>query len=77
MMNTSMGFGLGWLWMVLGTVVVVGLAVWLFWSLCVNQNRPNKTSETDTTYSALSIVKQRYARGEINKEQFEEMRRSL
>lgn len=82
MMNIPMGFGLGWLLMMFGTVaviVVVGLVVWLFWSV-VNQNNRNKMERpggTDTTQSALDIVKQRYARGEITKEQFEEMRHNL
>lgn len=82
MMNTPMGFGFGWLWMMFGTVVVVviiGLAVWLFWSVVnqSNRNRQERPGETGATQSALDIVKQRYARGEINKEQLEEMRRNL
>jgi putative membrane protein len=77
-----MGFGSGWLLMIFGTVaviVVIGLAVWLLWS-AVNQNNRNRIErpgETGATQSALDIVKQRYARGEITKEQFEEMRRNL
>lgn len=82
MMNFPMGFGLGWLLMMFGTVaviVVIGLVVWLFWSV-VNQNNRNKMErpgETGATQSALDILKQRYARGEITKEQFEEMRHNL
>jgi putative membrane protein len=82
MMNIPMGFGSGWLLMIFGTVaviVVIGLAVWLLWS-AVNQNNRNRIErpgETGATQSALDIVKQRYARGEITKEQFEEMRRNL
>lgn len=79
MMNTPMGFGLGWLWMALVPLIVFGGIIWLFWSVG-NQNDRNRQdglNETGATQSAMSIVKQRYARGEINKEQFEEMRRSL
>jgi putative membrane protein len=82
MMNIPMGFGLGWLLMMFGTVaviVIIGLVVWLFWSV-VNQNNRNKLERpgaSGATQSALDIVKQRYARGEITKEQFDEMRHNL
>ncbi len=74
MMNPTMGFGLGWLWMALGTLIVVGLVIWLCASILGNRSQ---TTSTDTADRAMDILKRRYAHGEISKEQFDEMRRSL
>jgi uncharacterized membrane protein len=56
-----MGFGLGWLWMGLGIIIVFGLAIWLCASILGSHS---KTTSTDPADAALDIVKQRYARGE-------------
>lgn len=48
---------------------VVALVKWIFF---------NGSSSTGTSgRNALDILKERYARGEINREQYEEMRRNL
>lgn len=67
-----MGFGYGWsilglfFWFLV-TAGVVLLVKWLW-----GQERPISTSET-----ALEILKKRYARGEISKEEFEEKKKDL
>ncbi len=50
-------------------LVIVGIVVGIRW--VVRQGRP------EVTDSALEILRQRYARGEINREEFEAKRRDL
>ena len=50
-------------------LVIVGIVVGIRW--LVRQGRPEGTD------SALEILRQRYARGEINREEFEGKRRDL
>jgi len=74
----GMGWGWGWgvlgiihmlLWWVLIIVAVVVLVRWL------THGSPGK--ETPRENRALEILKERYARGEIGKAEFEEKRRDL
>ena len=64
-------WGLGMLLTMLAfwVVVIVGLVALVRWLTA-----QGRAPRTDT---ALEILRQRYARGEINKEQFEAMRRDL
>ncbi len=70
-----MGYGMGWLGMVFmglfWIVVVVGIALLVVF-LARSGNRP-RTGED----SALGILRERYARGEIGKEEFEAKKRDL
>ena len=69
------GMGFGWIFMMLFWVLivlgVVVLAKWLF-SAGGSGGRSGGSGK-----SALDILKERYARGEINREQYEQMRRDL
>ena len=71
----------GWMWgggMWFGWIfwlVIIGVIVWLVMNQSGrnrNQNQVNPHQE-----SHLDILKKRYARGEINKEQFEQMKKDL
>jgi putative membrane protein len=53
-------------WAIVITAVVIGIR-WL-----LRQGRPGETSD-----AALDILRQRYARGEIDREEFEARRRDL
>jgi len=65
-----MGFGL------LGTILVIGLVAYLLgWRPQGNQNIFGIGDNQQQ--SPLEILKARYARGEISKQEFEEMRRDL
>jgi putative membrane protein len=81
MMGFGYGFGFGWIMMVLFWAVVIGLAVWLLSLLfprAAHSSPANGTpQQTGALVSPTEILKQRYARGEITKEQFEQMRRDL
>ncbi len=74
------GFG-GWGWflvMPIGLIVlvIVGYVIWrgVGWGSGCGSGRYGSYTEQD---NALEILRQRYARGEISKEQFEQMKRDL
>ncbi|HEY9204507.1 MAG TPA: SHOCT domain-containing protein [Candidatus Methanoperedens sp.] len=71
MMGFGMGFGMG-----IGAIIMVlfwGAVIWLVISLInAGTQKPEGTPE-----SALAILKKRYARGEITKEQYFEMEKDL
>lgn len=62
----GMGLGMVWYWIIRAFILVA--VVWLV-SRYFGQNSPIYQSK-----SALEILKERYARGKINKEEFEEKR---
>ncbi len=59
-------------------LVLVGIALVVVWLLSGGDNlplrRPGRGSDRETP---LDILKQRYARGEINRDQFEQMKEDL
>jgi putative membrane protein len=75
------GFGFGWVMMAIFWVVVIGLAVWLLSLLFPRATHSTSAADTPQRTGALEspaeILKRRYARGEITKEQFEQMRRDV
>lgn len=73
-MMTGIGMGVGGFFlMALFWIVVILLAVWLLSNLFPK----NQTSPTTGTESALDILRKRYARGEISKEEYEAIRHDL
>jgi putative membrane protein len=64
------GFGMGFMWIFGVAIIVIGFA--LAWSY-YGRGKRNENSVP----SALDVLKQRYARGEINKEEYEEKRKDL
>ncbi len=69
------GYGMGWLGMILMAafwIAVVIAIIFLIRWLILTGGRPRPSED-----SALDILKKRYARGEINKEEFEEKKRDL
>ncbi len=59
--------------MMLLPVVVIGLIVWLVVSL----SRRGDINLGSSRRSALDIARERYARGEISREQFEQIKRDI
>ena len=66
----GMGFG-GWGW-IFGLIVIVAF-VWLIITV-FNQNRGSNQSNSK---SPLDILKERYARGEIDRDEFQKRKEDL
>jgi putative membrane protein len=65
-------FGFGWIWTIFAFFFVFWVLRWVFWPLKPYPYRYWRDKE-----DAVSILRARYAGGEITKEQFEQMRRDL
>jgi putative membrane protein len=63
------GWGMGW-WWIIGLVIVIAV----IWMVIKSMNR--NTGSTPQK-SALDILKERYASGEIDKEEFEKRKKDL
>lgn len=68
----GMGYGMGW-WWIIGLICMVFI-VWIIVKI-INQNQNTNTHLGNK--SALDILKERYARGEIDKQEFEERKKDL
>jgi putative membrane protein len=64
------GFGGGVMW-----IFWILLAVVILWA--VKTSTGSKTNSADKQKSALDILKERYAKGEIERDEFEQKRRDL
>ncbi|MBI4283642.1 MAG: SHOCT domain-containing protein [Chloroflexi bacterium] len=59
-------------------LVVLGLIIWAVVALVRGVSQPGSSaSASSRPDSALEILKKRYARGEINKEEYEEKKKDL
>ncbi len=67
----GMGWGMGFGW-ILGIIVLI-VVIWTF----TRGINPGQNATPTENKSALDILKERYARGEINKEEFEEKKHVL
>jgi putative membrane protein len=72
--------GMGWwmifggLWMVVFWGIIIGLVVWGVRRIAErDESKPTKRRSNE----ALEIAKERYARGEISREEFEQIKRDL
>lgn len=75
MFGSGLGFGLGWIF----EIVFWGLIIWLLISLlrCKGHGCCGMRGEQGKGEDAQEILKKRYAKGEITKEQFESMKKDL
>ena len=77
-----MGFGFGFPFMWIFWILIFGLVIWAVVQIAnrsggnqpAGGNYPQYTSQQE---DALEVLKKRYARGEITKSEYEEMRREL
>lgn len=68
-MHYGWGMGLSWIAGIIILVVIIWVAVMAF--------NAHRTTDPSNQKSALDILKERYARGEISKEEFEEKKRDI
>jgi putative membrane protein len=72
------GYGMGWFGMIIMAAfwiaVIVGIVFLIRWLVLSTRAEGHKAHHED---SALEILKKRYARGEIDKEEFEEKKKDL
>lgn len=74
------GFGMGWawLWWLLVLVGVVAVVVGLMWAGRGSRNRDDRGGPSGTPEStARQILDERFARGEIDEEEYRARRRTL
>lgn len=65
-------YGMAWIW-ILGLVILV-VVIWFL----SKQGKPNNNiSDSPSGKDPLDILKERYAKGEINKQEFEERKKHL
>lgn len=76
MTGWGMGFGgLGFVLMAVFWVLIIAAAIWLLGNLFPRSNTTHVSG--GNANSAADILKQRYARGELSKEEFEAMRHDI
>lgn len=66
----GMGFGGGFMW--LFWILLVAVIVWAVKATAGSSNNPSKKQK-----SALDILKERYARGEIDQDEYETRRKNI
>jgi putative membrane protein len=64
------GWGMGWGWIIALILVVV---LFIFIAIMLNQGNPLKRNNK----TPLDILKERYAKGEIDKKEYEEQKKHL
>ncbi len=77
MMGPGMMGGFGWMWLMpIFFIIFWGLVIWGIVALVRGLNAP-RDSDSAKADSALEILKRRYAKGEITKEEYEEKKHDL
>jgi len=77
MMGPGMMEGLGFMWLMpIFWLVILGLIIWAIVAV-VGRSGESRGQGSPKTDSALEILKQRYARGEIGKEEYEQKKRDI
>ena len=78
MMGSGMMGGFGGFWfMPIIMIVFWGLVIWGIVALIRGVASPSNTGSSNQADSALEILKRRYARGEITKQDYEERKKDL
>lgn len=70
------GDGMGW-WIIFGSLFMIifwgGLIALIVWTM----TKQNRRGETTQKHSLLDVVRERYAKGEISREEFEQLKKDL
>jgi putative membrane protein len=76
MMDYGMGWGIGWVWMLLFWLIPILLVLAAVKYLFSGKSQPGGESREGKD-KALDVLEERYARGEINREEFIQKRDDL
>lgn len=68
----GMGFGMAW-WWIIGLILVAAI----IWSVIRSTDQNNNLNNSTNQKSPLDILKERYAQGEIEKEEFDQRKKEL
>ena len=71
----NMMYGYGWIYMLLGMLLIAGIVLLIVW--LVRQSSAGSAGSSNREETAMDILKKRYAKGEIDKEEFEQMKRDI
>jgi len=78
MMGGFFGGGMGWISMILGFIffilIIIGVVFLIVWLV---KRTTHSGIEDKTVSKALEVLKERYAKGEITKDQYESMKKDL
>ncbi len=78
MMGPGIMGGFGWMWfMPIFFIIFWGLVIWGIVALVRGLSGSRGSDSSTAADSALEILKNRYARGDISKEEFEEKKKDL
>lgn len=69
--NYGWGMGFGWLFMIIFWILIILGVVYLV------KQFAGEAKKVEKTETALHILKKRYAKGEINKDEFEEKKKDI
>lgn len=72
----DMGWGgmwFGWIFW----LIIIAVIVWAVVTISRNVQRSGQTQDPSRTESALDILNKRYARGEISRAEFEQMKKDI
>lgn len=75
-MEMTMGPMMGWAWLILWLVFLAALIVGIVFLIRSLGDR-GRSGSTGSASSALQILEERFARGEIDRDEFEERRKIL
>ncbi|MBU0587699.1 MAG: SHOCT domain-containing protein [Gammaproteobacteria bacterium] len=74
-MPGGFGFGFGGLFMILWwVIIIVGILALVRW---MSKSSGSDRSASSTSKSAMDILKERYARGEIDAQEYQKIKREL
>lgn len=72
-MMCGWGAGFGWIWMLVFWAVVIGGVVWAVTQLSTRNGTPGRDGSSD----ARSILEGRFARGELDEDEYRRIRDEL
>lgn len=78
MMGYGWGMGPdGWLWMLGGLVVLIGIVVLVVWAMSGFNRAADRRTDTSPRPDPMDILQERFARGEITQAELEQAKRTL